>query len=54
MLADALGRPLRLRITPGQAADIVSAADLLDGQKTKAVLADRAYDSNDLRDRSRP
>lgn len=51
MLADALGRPLRFRITPGQAADIVSAADLLDGQKTKAVLADRAYDSNDLRDR---
>ena len=49
MLADALGRPLRFRITPGQASDITSAPDLLDGQKAGAVLADKAYDSNGLR-----
>ncbi len=50
MLADTFGRPLRLRITPGQASDIASAPDLLEGQCAKAVLADKAYDGNDLRD----
>ena len=49
MLADALGRPLRFRITPGQAHDITTAVDLLAGERTKAVLADKAYDSNGLR-----
>ena len=51
MLADTFGRPLRFRITPGQASDIASAPDLLEGQRAKAILADKAYDSNDLRDR---
>jgi transposase len=51
MLADTLGRPLRLCITPGQASDITAAPDLLEGQEAEAVLADKAYDSNDLRDR---
>jgi putative transposase len=50
MLADTIGRPLRFRITPGQASDIRSAADLLDGQRAESVLADKAYDSNGLRD----
>jgi transposase len=50
MLADTFGKPLRFRITPGQASDIRSAADLLEGQRAEAVLADKAYDSNDLRD----
>ncbi len=50
MLADTLGRPLRFRITAGQAHDITAAPDLLEGQKAKAVLADKAYDSNDLRE----
>ena len=50
MLADALGRPLRLCVTPGQASDVASASDLLRGQQADAVLADKAYDSNDLRD----
>lgn len=51
MLADALGRPLRLVITPGQANDITAAPALLDGQEGYAVLADKAYDSKSLRDR---
>lgn len=51
MLADALGRPLRLIISPGQANDITAAPALLDGQEARAVLADKAYDSNALRDR---
>jgi transposase len=49
MLADTLGRPLRFRIRAGQAHDVTAAPDLLEGQKAKAVLADKAYDSNDLR-----
>jgi transposase len=51
MLADTFGRPVRFRITPGQASDIASAPDLLEGQRAKAILADKAYDSNALRDR---
>ncbi|TIQ02644.1 MAG: transposase, partial [Mesorhizobium sp.] len=49
MLADALGRPLRFILTGGQAHDIVTAPALLDGMKGTAVIADKAYDSNDLR-----
>ena len=51
MLADTFGRPLRFCITPGQASDITSAPNLLEGQAAEAVLADKAYDSNNLRDR---
>lgn len=51
MLADTFGRPLRFCVTPGQASDITTAPDLLDGLKAGAVLADKAYDSNDLRER---
>lgn len=51
MLADTLGRPLRFIITPGQSSDITTAPDLLSGQSARAVLADKAYDSNDLRAR---
>ena len=49
MLADALGRPLRFIITPGQTGDITQAPALLQGQSGEAVLADKAYDSNALR-----
>jgi transposase len=49
MLADALGRPLRLIVTAGQVGDITQAPALLDGQTGDAVLADKAYDSNALR-----
>ena len=49
MLADALGRPLKLIITAGQVGDITQAPALLDGQAGHAVLADKAYDSNALR-----
>ena len=51
MLCDTLGRPLRFLITPGQTNDINAAPDLLEGQEAGAVLADKAYDSNDLRQR---
>jgi transposase len=50
MLADALGRPLRFIVTAGQVGDITQAPALLDGQSGDAVLADKAYDSNALRE----
>nr|WP_152971054.1 IS5 family transposase [Rhizobium ecuadorense] len=50
MLADALGRPLRFIVTAGQAGDITQAPALLEGQVGKAVLGDKAYDSNALRE----
>ena len=49
MLADALGRPLRFLIAPGQTGDITQAPARLQGQDGDAVLADKAYDSNALR-----
>lgn len=38
MLADALGRPLRFLVAPGQAGDITAVPALLGGQQGKAVL----------------
>lgn len=50
MLVDALGRPLRFIVTAGQVGDITQAPALLKGQSGDAVLADKAYDSNALRE----
>jgi len=49
MVADSLGRPLRFILTAGQVGDVLAAPALLDGFSAKAVLADKAYDSNALR-----
>jgi transposase len=49
MICDSLGRPLRFHLTAGQRHDNLSAKDLLDGFDAQAVLADRAYDNNALR-----
>lgn len=48
-MADALGRPLRFILTPGQAHDLTQAHALLEGQITRQVIADRGYDSNGFR-----
>jgi len=48
-LADALGRPLRFILTPGQAHDLTQAHALLEGQTARRVIADRGYDSNGFR-----
>ena len=50
MLADAIGRPLRFILTPGQAGDITQAPALLEGQAAGYVIADTAYDSRALRE----
>jgi transposase len=49
MVCDTLGRPLRFILTEGQRHDNQTAKALIEGFKTEAVLADRAYDNNDLR-----
>lgn len=49
MAVDALGRPLKLILTPGQRGDAPLAPALLDGLSPNRVLADQAYDSNALR-----
>jgi len=48
-LTDAQGRPLRFILTPGQAHDVTTAADLLADRNPAGVIADKAYDSNRLR-----
>lgn len=49
MVCDSLGRPLRFMLTAGQRHDNLTAKALLEGFQAEAVLADRAYDNNDLR-----
>lgn len=46
VLGDALGNPLRVLLSPGQAADITMAQSLLNGYRPAALIADRAYDSD--------
>ena len=49
-LVDALGLPIRLKLTEGQAHDGRSAADMLDGLgEGDVLLGDRAYDSDAMR-----
>ena len=51
-LVDAEGRPVALKITPGQAHDGRSATDMLGGLgEGQVLLGDRAYDSDALRAR---
>lgn len=43
---DALGNPVRLIVTPGQASEYGQAAHLLEGFEADYVLADKGYDSD--------
>jgi transposase len=45
-----MGRPLKFIIKAGQVGAITQAPTLLQGHAAKAVLADKAYDSNALRE----
>lgn len=49
-VVEALGNLARWRLAPGQAADVTEAEPLLDGIATKAVAADKAYNSQSLID----
>jgi transposase len=49
-LVDAVGRPILLKLSEGQAHDGRSAADMYDSLRAgQTLLADRAYDSDALR-----
>lgn len=50
LLADALGRPLRFILTGGEVHDSRAAEPLLEGIEGNAVIADKAYDSNAIRE----
>jgi len=47
-LVDALGRIVEIVLSPGQAADIGAAHQLLDGRRFGGLIADRAYDADHL------
>ncbi len=53
-LVDAEGRPIRITLTPGQAHDGIAAEELLaDLEPGTTLLADKAYDSNAIREQAR-
>ena len=45
---DALGNPVRLILTGGQAADVTRGEALIAGIEAEHVIADKGYDSNEL------
>ena len=47
-LVDALGNPVDLMLTPGQAHDLACAEPLLERADPKALLGDKAYDADAL------
>ncbi len=47
-LVDALGYPVDIRLTAGQVHDSVPAKELLANQPAEYVIADRAYDSDEI------
>ena len=49
LVVDALGLPLVFAITEGQRHDIQPARELLSKAASRCLLADKAYDSDDLR-----
>ena len=49
MACDTLGRPVRFLLAAGNSHDILAVPALLEGHRPQAVLADRAYDANSLR-----
>lgn len=47
-VVDALGNPVRLKLTEGQAHEMTVALELVDGLRNADVAADKAYDSQAL------
>ena len=46
VLVDALGNPVELMLTPGQAHDLTCAELLIENAEPDALLADKAYDAD--------
>ena len=49
-MVDALGNLVRFSLWPGQRHDSVGALDLIDGLTFEALLGDKAFDNNAMRD----
>jgi transposase len=49
-LTDALGNLVRFRLLPGQRSEIVGVYDVIDGLTFEALLADKAFDADHLRE----
>lgn len=47
-MCDAHGNPLKFILSPGQTHDSVLACDLIDDYKDTALLADKAYNSQEI------
>jgi transposase len=47
-VVEALGNPVRWRLTPGQRHDITQAQALVEGLTTQAVVADKAFDADEF------
>jgi transposase len=45
---EALGNPLRLRLSEGQAADIRQGPELIQGLAAQAVVGDKSYDADEF------
>jgi transposase len=52
-LVDGCGNLVRFSLWPGQRHDSVGALDLIHGLLFKALLGDKAFDNNDIRDEAR-
>ena len=50
MLVDALGNPVELMLTPGQAHDLACAQPLLENADPDALIGDKAYDADPFLD----
>jgi transposase len=50
VLVDALGNLVRFSLWPGQRHDSVGVPDLIDGLTFEALLGDKAFDNNAIRD----
>ena len=48
-MVDALGLPIDFKITGGQINDNVPAIELLEGKNSENVIADKAYDTDKIR-----
>lgn len=49
-LTDALGNLVRFRLLPGQRSEIVGVPDLIEGLSFDALMADKAFDADHLRE----
>src|SRR6202045_3808274 len=53
-LVDALGNPVELMLTPGQAHDLACAEPLIDNADPEALIGDKAYDADTFVDTLTP